>query len=91
VRAISGWLGLAVFERPANERLEDREEDAAVRRDATLFSDGLGGNADESIIRKGGERSKVVVGLGGERIPVGQEEDSGLPLRFLPVSGSSSP
>ena len=75
VRGILAEIGrrLAVFGRPAHEGLEDREEEAAVLGHLALLADVLGRDAHHGIFGEGG---KGVVGLVGEDVAVGQEQDA---------------
>ena len=70
---------LAVLRRPAHEGLKDGEEEAAVLRHAALFADVLRLDPHQRIFGKGRER---VIGLIGENVAVGQEQDARPARRF---------
>ena len=65
--------GLAVLRRAAHEGLEDREEQAAVLRHLALLADVLRLDPHQRILGEGGEG---VVGLIGEDVAVGEEQDA---------------
>jgi hypothetical protein len=75
----------------AHEGLEDREEDAAVLRDLALSAHLVRGDPDQGIFREGGEG---VVGLVGEDVAVGEEQDArptgwltvGFPVAQVPAA-----
>src|SRR5581483_10988415 len=71
--------GLTVLGWAAHERLEDREEQAAVLRHATFLADVARIDPDHGVFGKGG---KGVVGLVREVVPVGQEENPWPARRF---------
>ena len=64
---------LAVLRRAAHERLEDREEEAAVLRHLALLADVVRVDPHQRIFGEGGEG---VVGLVGEDVAVGEEQDA---------------
>lgn len=68
--------GLPVLRRPAHEGLEDGEEYAGVGRHLALLGDLAGRDARQGRILEGRERGEVVVGLIGQRVAVGQEQDA---------------
>ena len=78
--------GLAILGRPAHEGLEDGEEDAAVLRHLALLADVIRRDAHQRIFREGREG---VVGLVGQNVAVGQEQDA-RPARRSPVQSSGS-
>ena len=59
--------------RPAHERLEDREEHTAIGGHLALLADVVRVDPYQRII---GERAEGVVGLVGQDVAVGQEEDA---------------
>ena len=65
--------GLAVLRRPAHERLEDGEEQAAVLRHLALLADVLRRDPHHRVLGEGGER---VVRLVRKDIAVGQKQDA---------------
>ena len=65
--------GLAVLRRAAHEGLEDGEEEAAVLGHLALLADVLRRDAHQRVLGEGGEG---VVGLVGEDVAVGQEQDA---------------
>ena len=75
VRRIFAEVGrrLAILRRSAHEGLKDREEQAAVLRHAALLADVLRRDAHQRVFGKGGES---VIGLVGEDVAVGEEEDA---------------
>ena len=77
--------GLAVLRRPAHEGLEDGEEQAAVLGHLALLADVLRLDPHHRILGEGGEG---VVGLVGEDVAVGEEQDARA-ARSVRGSGSS--
>ena len=75
VRRILAEVGrrLAVLRRTAHERLEDGEEQAAVLRHLALLADVLRLDPHQRVLGEGGEG---VVGLVGEDVAVGEEQDA---------------
>ena len=75
VRRIFAEIGrrLAVLRRPAHEGLEDGEEQAAVLRHLALLADVLRLDPHQRVFGKGG---KGVVGLIGENVAVGEEQNA---------------
>ena len=71
--------GLAVLRRAAHEGLEDREEQAAVLGHPALLPDVLRRDPHHRILGEGGEG---VVGLVGEDVAVGEEQDARAAVRF---------
>ena len=67
------------FPRPAHEGLEDGEEQAAVLRHLALLADVVRRDAHQRIV---GECRKRVVGLVGEDVAVGEEQDARPARRF---------
>ena len=65
--------GLAVLRRTAHEGLEDGEEQAGILRDLAFLADVLRLDPHHGVLR---ERGEVVIGLVGEVVAVGQEEDA---------------
>ena len=65
--------GLAGRIAAGHEGLEDGEEDVAVLRHAALLADDLGVDPHQRVFGEGRER---VVGLVGEDVAVGQEQDA---------------
>src|SRR6202034_219108 len=66
-------LAVSMGVRTAHESLEDREKDARILRHAAFLADVIRLDAGKRIFRKIGE---FVVGLIGEDIAVGQEQDA---------------
>ena len=67
---IRRWL--AILRRAAHERLEDREEEAAVLRHLALLADVLRRDPHQRVLGKGREG---IVGLIGEDVAVGEETE----------------
>ena len=63
---------MAVDLRPAHEGLEDRQEDAAVLRRSPLLADLARFDAYQRVV---GERREGVVGLVGEDVAIGEEQN----------------
>ena len=64
---------------PAHEGLEDREEDAGVLRHAAFLPDFVRLDARQRVLGKGREG---VVGLIGQDVAVGEEQDARPPRRL---------
>ena len=87
VRRILAEVGrrLAILRRPAHEGLEDREEQAAVLRHLALLANVVRLDPHQRILGEGGEG---VVGLIGQDVAVGQEENARAARRFAAQSSS---
>ena len=68
--------GFAVLRRTAHEGLEDGEEQAGILWDLALLADVLRLDSDHCVIRERGERREIVIGLVGEVVAVGKEENA---------------
>ncbi len=86
-----GWIlaevgrGLAILRRTAHEGLEDGEEHAGVLWDFAFLANVVGADSFQRVFGKRGEGCEVVVGLVGEIVAVGEEENTRAASRFSPA------
>src|SRR5260370_6329263 len=90
---------MRVLRRTAHKCLEDREEDARILRDLSLLANLVRLDPGQSVLSKRRKRGEVVIGLVGQGVPVGKEEDaraaggfrSTLPVVQVPASAEELP
>ena len=73
---------VAVQVAAGHEGLENREEDAAVLRDAAPLGNFVRLDADERVLLESGEGAEIVKSLIGEVVAVGQEQNARPALRL---------
>ena len=85
---------LAVFWWAAHEGLKDGEKQAGIRRHTALFANVPRFDTNQSVFCKRSKRGEIIVRLRGERVSVGQKQDTRaarrctvcVPLSQIPTS-----